>query len=107
MSKKPKREIDPVNLYGHALQICKSADYLLRGKDDELTPSAIILLALVCELLFKCIIAIEENKFSDTHLLHVLFRQISHKGKLRIEQLWDSYARPRLQFLPIQRNGRQ
>jgi hypothetical protein len=103
--KKPKAPIEPVSIFKHALLFAETDNFLRsRGPlspDGRVTPLAIanstmLLQAFAIELLLKCILLTENKEPPPTHRLDKLHRQVSHKAKRRILELWDRDARLQL-----------
>ena len=97
--KKPARNIDPHQIFEHATKFL-SVDNILRqlpGTNPAvLGHPSMVLAAFGCELFLKCLLTLEGKPFKDTHSLDVLFRQIDHKHKRRIEEIWDQTSRLKL-----------
>jgi hypothetical protein len=104
--KKPAPVSDPEQIYYHANRFL-GTDQAIRkifGGNAEWSPTVapptMVLSAFAAELYLKCILIIEKEEAPENiHLLHVLYRRLSHKAKRRIEQLWESDSRPNLATL--------
>lgn len=53
-----------------------------------------VLSAFSCELLLKCLIAMQGQPVEPTHRLDVLFRKLHPNTKRRIDALWEAECRP-------------
>jgi hypothetical protein len=104
--KKPKRPTqvaDPQQVYNHANRFL-GTDQAIRkifagnaGWSTTVAPPTMVLSAFAAELYLKCILIIETDQApANIHLLHVLYRRLSHKAKRRIEELWDTDCRPKI-----------
>lgn len=104
MKHKPQeRELDARQIYHHACHFALVEHYARHktgGIPTEFVAPCTVLSAFAVELSFKCIITLENNTFSGTHLLHKLFGQITQNRRRRIIALWDALARPRLVNMP-------
>jgi len=92
------RLIDPFTLFQHAVGIL-TVDEFIRDQAParaDFAYTSMLLEAFAVELLLKCLLIIEKKDPPITHRLDKLFRQISHKKKRRLEELWEVQARPEL-----------
>jgi hypothetical protein len=103
MKRKPPRPVaDPLQVFNHGCRFLGTDQALRRvfgGSDWALTiaPPTMVLSAFASELFLKCLLILETNEAPENiHLLHVLYRRVSHKRRRRIEELWDADARPKL-----------
>ena len=104
-AKKLTEPVDPNKLFHHAYRIW-TADLDLRksGKDFEAASAhatgSMVLNVFACELFLKCLLILEQGGApAATHRLDVLFRQVSHKRKRRIEELWNTHCRQKVLFM--------
>ena len=93
---------DPLQVFNHACRFLATDQALRRvfgGSDWALTiaPPTMVLSAFASELFLKCLLILETSEAPENiHLLHILYRRVSHKRRRRIEELWDADARPKL-----------
>jgi hypothetical protein len=100
-----KQAADPRQIFDHACRFLGS-DQLLRrigkpGSGWELTVAqpAMVLSAFAAELFLKCLLIMESGAAPPTHRLDSLFKRVSHKRQRRIQELWETDGRPKLQPL--------
>ena len=101
-SKRQKQPIEPEQIFNHALRFAGSDNYLRSGKGDNLFSMMVghpsmVLSAFAIELLLKCLLVMSKGDAPETHHLGVLFRQLDHKHKRRIEELWNAGPRLKIQ----------
>jgi hypothetical protein len=92
--KKEAAPISPRSVFDHAYHILQ-ADIYIRDNRSTLGAQAqarasIILSAFGLELLFKCLIFLDNRIPPSTHRFDVLFRQIHNKHKRLIERAWET-----------------
>lgn len=104
--KRTKKPIDPSLIFDHALRFAGSDGYLRSAKGGGnlfammIAPPSMVLGAFAIELLLKCLLVMDTGQAPETtHHLGKLFRQLPHKRKRRIEELWD--AGPRKKIRPF------
>jgi hypothetical protein len=100
--KPPVKPIDPRDVFELAYRFCL-ADEHIRDKNNTRAPimaaPAMVISAFACELLLKCLLLIENGEIVQTHRLDKLFQQLSHPQKRRIDAMWETKARPRIDGL--------
>lgn len=106
--KKPKKQSaadDPRKVFDHACRFLTAEKYLseLNGTQAwrfTVALPTLVLSAFAAELFLKCLVILTTGKTpTSTHQLHVLYRQIGHKEKRRIEQVWDVDGVPQISDL--------
>jgi len=102
-SKKQKplpKPIDPRAVFELAYRFCL-ADEHIRDKNNLQAPMmaapSMVMSAFASELLLKCLLLIENSEIVQTHHLDKLYQQLSHSQKRRIDAIWETKARPRVQ----------
>jgi hypothetical protein len=105
-AKQPKKPIDPEQIFGHALRFCGTDNYIRSAKGGGnlwammIAPPTMVLGAFAIELFLKCLLVMDTGQAPETtHHLGKLFRQLPHKRKRRIQELWD--AGPRKKIRPF------
>lgn len=90
----PPKQVNPQGVFNHARSFVDALDQLHRTSDKkrffQIAGPMMVLTAFSCELLFKCLIALEKNgETVQTHLLLELFDHLSSDAQKRIEAYWD------------------
>jgi len=104
MAKSKPKVVNPQGVFNHASAFYGALDQLHRTSTQErflqIAGPMMVLTAFSCELLFKCLIAIEKNgETVPSHLLLDLFDLISPDVQARIEQHWDGIQAQRKEML--------
>lgn len=101
---KPPKLVNPQGVFNHAHSFVNALDQLHRTSDDkrflQIAGPMMVLTAFSCELLFKCLIALEKNgETVQTHLLLELFDLLSSDAQSRIEAYWNKIQVERKEML--------
>lgn len=100
-----KQPIDPEAIFNHAIRFVGTDNYLRSAPGggpifaNMIAPPSMILSAFGIELLLKCLLVKSKGSAPETHHLGVLFRQLDHKHKRRIEEIWNSGPKRKIQEL--------
>jgi hypothetical protein len=105
MNKKVRNTVTPLEAREIFNQACRflGTDQLLRkvgtpGSGWKMTivvPTS-VLSAFAAELFLKCLLVLERGNALPIHRLDVLFKNLPHKRQRRIQEIWESDARPKL-----------
>jgi hypothetical protein len=105
-----KAPSDPFEVFRHACRFLSTEQYLSNGPGDDnwrrnIALPTLVLSAFSAELFLKCVLILETgNAPANIHMLHVLFRRISHKRQKRITELWDLEGRPKITGVALLNN---
>src|SRR5260370_30188901 len=98
------------DVFAHARRFLSTEQYLSNGPGDNnwrlnIALPTLVLSAFAAELFLKCLLILETGEApANIHLLHVLFRRVSHKRQQRINELWDLEARPKILEIALKEN---
>lgn len=101
---KPMKSVNPQGVFNHARSFVEALDQLHRTSDDkrflQIAGPMMVLTAFSCELLFKCLIALENNgETMPGHLLKDLFERLSPDTQKHVEGYWDKIQAERKEML--------
>lgn len=101
MARPPLENINPLDIYMHALGFHVSETALgaiTMGPDEQLgsqvVEAAMVLSAFTTELFLKCLICLETKLTPPSHHLFELFEQLRPATKTKITHLWDTQILP-------------